>query len=207
MIHKKKKKTEGRLRRHEGLHEERPNPFRFTDEKKKKNPWQNVEDCTEHEDRKKQPLPKGRTKNLCLRTDQLEPIHADRKNEEAIRIATTNEELHDDDRHFLFNEEVDSNIYSFRSQVDASPTEIFFCSLNYLTGPPANSNDLKKAMSITFQKHNPRCGRLKAYWWNQASMKQDNLQDDVLSTRTLFKTIKAEGLLVKPDSKKQDDVL
>jgi len=66
-----------------------------------------------------------------------------------------------------------------------------------------------------FQKHNvcdipkcnPWCGRMKACWWNQASMKQDSVQDDVLSMRTLFKTIKAEGLLVKPDSKKQDDVL
>jgi len=64
-------------------------------------------------------------------------------------------------------------------------------------------------------------------------MKQDDVQDDVLSTRTLFKSITAEGLLakpgfdeagrcpihkaiqnikaecllVKPDSKKQDDVL
>ena len=65
-------------------------------------------------------------------------------------------------------------------------------------------------------------------------MKQDDVQDDVLSTRTLFKSItaegllvkpgfdeagrcpihentiqniKAEGLLVKPDSIKQDDVL
>jgi len=65
-------------------------------------------------------------------------------------------------------------------------------------------------------------------------MKQDDVQDNVLSTRTLFKSItaegllvksgfdeagrcpiykntvqniKAEGLLVKPDSIKQDDVL
>jgi len=29
-------------------------------------------------------------------------------------------------------------------------------------------------------------------------MKQDDVQDEVLSTGTLFKTIKAEGLLVKP---------
>jgi len=29
-------------------------------------------------------------------------------------------------------------------------------------------------------------------------MKQDDVQDDVLSTRTLCKSIKAEGLLVKP---------
>ena len=29
-------------------------------------------------------------------------------------------------------------------------------------------------------------------------MKQDDVQDDVLSTRTLFKSITAEGLLVKP---------
>jgi len=42
-------------------------------------------------------------------------------------------------------------------------------------------------MSITLQKHNPRYGRPKAHWWNQASMKQDDVQDDVLSTRTLFK--------------------
>jgi len=63
-------------------------------------------------------------------------------------------------------------------------------------------------------------------------MKQDDVQDDVLSTKTLFKsittnvllvkpnfdeagrcpinknyTIKAKGLLVKPNSKTQDDVL
>jgi len=38
-------------------------------------------------------------------------------------------------------------------------------------------------------------------------MKQDDVQDDVLSTRTVFNSITAEGLLVKPDSKKQDDVL
>ena len=61
-------------------------------------------------------------------------------------------------------------------------------------------------MLITFQKYNPRCGRPKGYWWNQASMKQDDVQYDVLSTRTLLKSITAEGLLVKPDSKKQDDV-
>jgi len=29
-------------------------------------------------------------------------------------------------------------------------------------------------------------------------MKQDDVQDDVLSTRTLFKSIAAKGLLVKP---------
>jgi len=38
-------------------------------------------------------------------------------------------------------------------------------------------------------------------------MKQDDVQNDVLSMRTLFKHIKAEGLLVKPDSIKQDNVL
>jgi len=116
----------------------------------------------------------------------------------------------------------------------ASTPQIFFCSLNYLTGPLTNNNEFKHTMSITFQKYNPWCGRLKAYWWNQASMKQDDVQDNVPSTRTLFKSItaesllvkpgfdeagrcpihkntiqniKAEGLLVKPDSIKQDDVL
>jgi len=75
---------------------------------------------------------------------------------------------------------------------------IFFCSLNYLTGPLTNNNDFKNTMSMTLQKYNPWCGRLNAYWWNQALMKQDDVQDDVLSTRTLFKSITAEGLLVKP---------
>jgi len=62
-----------------------------------------------------------------------------------------------------------TNIYLFHVQKPNTftlpPTQqIFFCFLNYLTGTLANSNDFKNTMSITFQKYNPRCGRLKAYW-------------------------------------------
>jgi len=53
----------------------------------------------------------------------------------------------------------------FKPNTFAFNTQTFSCSLNYLTGPLTNNNDFKKnTMSITFQKYNPRCGRLKAYW-------------------------------------------
>jgi len=109
--------------------------------------------------------------------------------------------------------------------------------INYLTDPLQTIMKSKTQCRWHSKKiYNTQCGRLKAYWWNQASMKQDDVQDDVLSTRTLFKhitakgllvkpgfneagrcpgrcpinkkyTVKADGLLVKPDSIKQDDVL